>query len=110
MVSTADIQVLKSYSGDKIWNVVISFPEELEGYKSNSKVSGPLDYVLYRFQGWTDEPVDTTDLRLMAYNENTKEYKLVKGDDDTVPERVQYEMLTAAREAMFEAKETLTSE
>lgn len=110
MVSTADIKVLKSYSGDKVWNVAISFPEELEGYKNNSKVAGPLDYVLYQIQGWTDEPVDLNELRLMAFNENISEYKLVKGDDVSVPERVQYEMLSKAREAMLEAEETLSNE
>jgi hypothetical protein len=46
----------------------------------------------------------------MAFNENTSEYKLVKGDDVSVPERVQYEMLSKAREAMLEAEETLSSE
>lgn len=108
-VEKTDIKVLKAYSDDKVWNVVISFPEELEGYKNNSKLAGPVEYVLYQIQGWTDEPVDLNELRLMAFNESTSEYKLVKGDNDNVPERVQYAMLSAAREAMSAAEEALSS-
>lgn len=107
-VEKADIKVLKGYPEDNVWNVVISFPEVLEEYTTNSKVAGPLDYVLYQIQGWTDEPVDLNELRLMAYNENTKEYKLIKGDDYSVPERVQSEMLSEARDAMLETEETLS--
>lgn len=107
-VEKADIKVLKGYPEDSVWNVVISFPEVLEEYKNNSKVAGSLDYVLYQIQGWTDEPVDLNELRLMAYNESTKEYKLIKGDDYSVPERVQSEMLAEARDAMLETEETLS--
>jgi hypothetical protein len=109
MVSTADIKVLKSYPADKVWNVVISYPEALEGMRNNAKVLGPLEYLLYQIQGWTDEPVDLNELRLMAFNEDSNEYKLIKADDESVPERVQYEMLSAAREAMLEAEESLSS-
>lgn len=101
---------MKSYPDDKVWNVVISFPETLEGLRNNSKVAGPLDYLLYQIQGWTDEPVDLNELRLMAFNENTHEYKLVKADDESVPERVQSEMLSVAREAMLEAEDSLASQ
>lgn len=110
MVSTADIEVLKSYPEDNVWNVVISFPEATEGLRNNTKVTGPLEYVLYQIQGWTDEPVDLNELRLVAFNENTNEYKLVKAEDETVPERVQSEMLSAAREAMLDAEDSLASE
>jgi hypothetical protein len=108
-VDKADIKVLKGYPEDKVWNVVISFPEAVEGFKNNGKVAGPVEYLLYQIQGWTDEPVDLNELRLMAFNEDTREYKLVKGDDDTVPERIQYEMLSNAREAMFAAEESLST-
>lgn len=110
MVSTVDIKVLKSYPNDNVWNVVISFPEVVEGLKANPKITAPLDYLLYQIQGWTDEPVDLNELRLVAFNEDTNEYKLVKADDETVPERVQSEMLSAAREAMQEAENRLTNE
>lgn len=109
MVSTADIKVLKSYPNDNVWNVVISFPEAVEGLTVNANVAGPLDYLLYRIQGWTDEPVDLNELRLVAFNETTNEYKLVKADDETVPERVQSEMLSNAREAMLEAEDSLSN-
>jgi hypothetical protein len=108
-VEKTEIKVLKAYAADKVWNVVISFPEELEGFKSNANLAGPLDYVLHQIQGWTDEPVDLNEIRLMAYNEDTREYKLVKADDESVPERVQSELLSAAREAMFEAEDTLSN-
>lgn len=106
----ADIKVLKSYPKDKVWNVALSFPEVLAGYKSNSKVAGALDYSVYQIQGWTDEPVDLNEVRLMAFNMGTGEYKLVKGDDASVPERIQLEMLNEAREAMIEAEETLRNQ
>jgi hypothetical protein len=104
-----DIKVLKSYPQEKVWNVVISFPEAVAGYRKNITVAGPLDYVLYQIQGWTDEPVDLNEISLMAYNENTTEYKLVKGDDASVPERIQTEMLDTAREAMLDAENTLSN-
>lgn len=108
IIEKADIKVLKSYPKDKVWNVVITFPEVLAGYHNNSKVAGSLDYVLYRIQGWTDEPVDLNELRLSAFNMSTNEYKLVKGDDVSVPERTQTELLNAAREAMTDAENALS--
>ena len=109
VVDKADIKVLKGFPEDKVWNVVISFPEAVEGLIHKSSVRGPLDYLLYKIQSWTDEPVDLNELRLVGYNENTNEYKIVKGDDEDVPEGVQYDLLARAREVMSEAHETLSS-
>lgn len=108
-VEKAEIEVLKAYPGDKIWNVVITFPDELDGFRSNINVKGSLDFALYQIQGWTDEPVDLNEMQLMAYNESKREYKLVKGDDEDVPENVQMELLSAAREAMLNAEDALSS-
>lgn len=108
IVESADIKVLKGYPEDKVWNVSISFPEILEGLEKTAKVTAPVEYSLYQIQGWTDEPVDLNELRLAVFNTETSEYKLSKGDDANVPERVQSEMLNTARDIMFDTTEFLS--
>jgi hypothetical protein len=108
-VEKAEIKVLKAYPADKAWNVVLSFPDSVASLKRNQNIAGSLEYTLFKIQSWTDEPVDLNEVHLAAINTDTNEYKLVKGDDASVPERVQYEMLSEAREAMSEAENTLLS-
>lgn len=110
MESIADgvqVEVLKSYPEDKVWNLSLIFPNAIEDKQNNAKASGPFDYALYQIQSWTDEPVDLNELRIAAINPNG-EYKLLKGDNDLIPERVQSIVLIEARNAMLDAEDALS--
>lgn len=102
----AEVEVLKSYPEDHVWNVSLTFPTVLEGKKNNAKAAGTFEYALYQVQGWTDEPVDLNELRIAAISRDG-EYKLLKGDNDSIPERVQSGMLVDARNAMNDAEDAL---
>ena len=102
-----NITILKGYPEDKVWNVVVSFPELLEGMTEVETVPGPVERRIYSVQGWTDEPVDLNEVSLVEFNEDGGVYRLVTADDEDLPERVQMEMLDKARSIMQSCKETV---
>lgn len=107
-VESAEVEVLKAWPEDKVWNVVISFQSAAEGLRNNVNVANPLSYSVFRIEGWTDEPVDMNEVLLIAVNSSTEEYKVMAGDDESVPESVHMRMLSEARDIMFDVSERLT--
>lgn len=107
IVDNAEVEVLEAYPADRVWNVIITLPESIKGLKHNSNVSSPYDYSIYRIQSWTDETVDLNETMLVAANLKERQYKLLKGEDDSIPESVQVRMLAQARDIMFRVAENL---
>lgn len=109
----AEIEVLDistaTYSQEKAWHLAVSFPDIVAGLKNKEHVSAPVEHAIYRVQSWTDEPVDLHEVQIAAFNSVTKEYRLMKGDDDTLSEKVRAKTLTDSREIMFKVAESLNS-
>lgn len=107
-IENAKVEILKALPQDKVWNVVIAFPGAAEGLQNDINVTAPLTYSLSRIEGWTDEPVDMNEVMLIAANNSAQKYKLVAGDDESVPDAVQTRLLSEARDIMFDVSEDLS--